>query len=96
MGQAFDAERLALRGQAFLVEGGVGRSSSGNGSYSVSGTGTAILKSDEDFPDRSLPGHLIDHKPVRRWVLGYLAVNRVLDFDQLTAASVEHWTSTPV
>jgi dipeptidyl aminopeptidase/acylaminoacyl peptidase len=40
MGQAFDAERLELRGQAFLVEEGVGRSSSGSGSYSVSGTGT--------------------------------------------------------
>ena len=40
MGQAFDAERLELRGQAFLVEGGVGRSSTGSGSYSVSGTGT--------------------------------------------------------
>ena len=30
MGQAFDAERLELRGQAFLVEGGVGRSSTGS------------------------------------------------------------------
>jgi eukaryotic-like serine/threonine-protein kinase len=40
MGQAFDADRLELRGQAFVVEGGVGRSSTGNGSYSVSGTGT--------------------------------------------------------
>jgi Tol biopolymer transport system component len=40
MGQAFDAERLELKGQAFLVEGGVGRSSTGSGSYSVSGTGT--------------------------------------------------------
>jgi serine/threonine protein kinase/Tol biopolymer transport system component len=40
MGQDFDAERLELRGQAFLVEGGVGRASPGNGAYSVSGTGT--------------------------------------------------------
>ena len=40
IGQAFDAERLELRGQPFLVEGGVGRSSTGSGSYSVSGTGT--------------------------------------------------------
>ena len=40
MGQAFDAERLEPRGQAFVVEGGVGRSSSGYGSYSVSSTGT--------------------------------------------------------
>jgi hypothetical protein len=40
MGQAFDAERLELRGQAFLVEAGVGRSSTGAGAYSVSGTGT--------------------------------------------------------
>ena len=40
MGQAFDAERLELRGQAFVVEGGVGRSSTGAGSYSLSGTGT--------------------------------------------------------
>ena len=40
MGQALDTERLELRGQAFLVEGGIGRSSTGTGSYSVSGTGT--------------------------------------------------------
>jgi serine/threonine protein kinase len=40
MGQAFDAQRLELRGQKFIVEGGVGRSSTGNGSYSLSGTGT--------------------------------------------------------
>jgi eukaryotic-like serine/threonine-protein kinase len=39
MGQAFDAERLELRGPAFPVEGGVGRSSTGSGSFSVSGTG---------------------------------------------------------
>ena len=40
MGQAFDADRLELRGQTFLVEGGVGRSSMGTGAYSVAGTGT--------------------------------------------------------
>jgi eukaryotic-like serine/threonine-protein kinase len=40
MGQAFDAERLELKGQAFVVDGGVGRSSTGTGSYSISGTGT--------------------------------------------------------
>jgi eukaryotic-like serine/threonine-protein kinase len=39
MGQTFDAERLELSGQAFLVEAGVGRSSTGFGSYSASGTG---------------------------------------------------------
>jgi dipeptidyl aminopeptidase/acylaminoacyl peptidase len=52
MGQAFDAERLELRGQAFLVEGGVGRSSTGNGSYSVSGTGTLAYAGTLSTPGR--------------------------------------------
>ena len=52
MGQAFDAERLELRGQAFLVEGGVGRSSTGTGSYSVSGTGTLAYAGTLSTPGR--------------------------------------------
>jgi serine/threonine protein kinase len=52
MGQAFDAERLELRGQAFLVEGGVGRSSTGSGSYSVSGTGTLAYAGTLSTPGR--------------------------------------------
>jgi serine/threonine protein kinase/Tol biopolymer transport system component len=52
MGQAFDAERLELRGQAFVVEGGVGRSSTGNGSYSVSGTGTLAFAGTLTTPGR--------------------------------------------
>ena len=52
MGQAFDAERLELRGQAFVVEGGVGRSSSGAGSYSVSGTGTLAYAGTLSTPGR--------------------------------------------
>jgi len=39
MGQAFDADRLELRGQAFVVEPRLGRSSLGNGAVSVSGAG---------------------------------------------------------
>jgi eukaryotic-like serine/threonine-protein kinase len=52
MGQAFDAERLELRGEAFLVEGGVGRSSLGTGSYSVSGTGTLAYAGTLSTPGR--------------------------------------------
>jgi hypothetical protein len=52
MGQAFDAERLELRGQAFLVEGGVGRSSTGTGSYSVSATGTLAHAGTLSTPSR--------------------------------------------
>ena len=52
MGQAFDAERLELRGQAFVVEGGVGRSSTGGGSYSVSGTGTLAYAGTLSTPGR--------------------------------------------
>ena len=52
MGQAFDAERLELRGQAFVVEGGVGRSSTGAGSYSVSGTGTLAYAGILSIPGR--------------------------------------------
>ena len=52
MGQAFDAERLELRGQAFLVEGGIGRSSTGAGSYSVSGTGTLAYAGTLSTPGR--------------------------------------------
>src|SRR5262249_52740825 len=39
MGQAFDAERLELRGQAFVVEGQVGLSSVTSGAASVSAAG---------------------------------------------------------
>jgi eukaryotic-like serine/threonine-protein kinase len=39
MGQAFDAERVELRGQAFVLESHIGRSSVGNGAVSVSDTG---------------------------------------------------------
>ena len=52
MGQAFDAERLELRGQAFVVEGGIGRSSTGGGSYSVSGTGTLAYAGTLSTPGR--------------------------------------------
>ena len=52
MGQAFDAERLELSGQAFVVEGGVGRSSTGYGSYSVSGTGTLAYAGALSTPSR--------------------------------------------
>ena len=52
MGQAFDADRLELRGQAFVVEGGVGRSSTGSGSYSVSGTGTLAFATTLSAPGR--------------------------------------------
>jgi serine/threonine protein kinase len=52
MGQTFDAERLELRGQAFVVEGGVGRSSTGAGSYSVSGTGTLAYAGALSTPGR--------------------------------------------
>ena len=52
MGQAFDAERLELRGQAFVVEGGVGRSSTGTGSYSLSGTGTLAYAGALSTPGR--------------------------------------------
>ena len=52
MGQAFDAERLELRGQAFVVEGGVGRASTGNGSYSVSATGTLAYAGTLSTPSR--------------------------------------------
>ena len=40
------------RGQAFLVEGGVGRSSTGSGSYSVSGTGTLAYAGALSTPGR--------------------------------------------
>jgi serine/threonine protein kinase len=53
MGQAFDAARLELQGHAFLVEGGVGRSSTGSGAYSVSGTGVLAYAG-----ALSTPGHL--------------------------------------
>jgi Tol biopolymer transport system component len=52
MGQAFDVERLELKGQAFVVEGGVGRSSTGSGSYSVSGTGTLAYAGPLSAPGR--------------------------------------------
>jgi Tol biopolymer transport system component len=39
MGQAFNLERLELSGQAFVVEGHIGRASLGNGAVSVSGAG---------------------------------------------------------
>jgi Tol biopolymer transport system component/predicted Ser/Thr protein kinase len=39
MGQAFDADRLELRGQAFVIESHVGLSSITNGAVSVSGAG---------------------------------------------------------
>ena len=52
MGQAFDAERLELRGQAFLVEGGVGRSSLGYGPFSVSGAGTLAYAGALSTPGR--------------------------------------------
>ena len=53
MGQAFDAERLELTGQAFLVEGGVGRFGAGNGiSYSVSATGTLAYAGALSTPGR--------------------------------------------
>ena len=52
MGQAFDVERLELKGQAFVVEGGVGRSSTGSGSYSVSGTGTLAYAGTLSTPGR--------------------------------------------
>ena len=53
MGQAFDADRLELSGQAFVVERGVGRSSTGAGSYSVSRTGTLAYAG-----TLSIPGQL--------------------------------------
>ena len=40
LGQRFDAERLELRGQSFLVAGRVGRSSNGYGAVSASRGGT--------------------------------------------------------
>ena len=40
MAQMFDTERLELRGQPFLVEGEIGRSSAGSGAYSLSSAGT--------------------------------------------------------
>jgi hypothetical protein len=43
MGQAFDAEHLELRGQAFILEGHVGLSSSPSGAVSVSGAGILAL-----------------------------------------------------
>jgi eukaryotic-like serine/threonine-protein kinase len=52
MGQAFDVESLELKGQAFVVEGGVGRSSTGSGSYSVSGTGTLAYAGTLSTPGR--------------------------------------------
>jgi eukaryotic-like serine/threonine-protein kinase len=52
MGQAFDVERLELKGQAFVVERGVGRSSTGSGSYSVSGTGTLAYAGTLSTPGR--------------------------------------------
>ena len=52
MGQAFDAERLELTGQAFVVEGGVGRSSTGGGTHSVSGTGTMAYAGVLSTPSR--------------------------------------------
>ena len=52
MAQAFDAGRLELRGQAFVVEGGIGRSSTGAGSYSVSGTGTLAYAGTLSTPGR--------------------------------------------
>ena len=52
MGQAFDPERLELRGQAFVVDGGVGRSSLGTGSFSVSGTGTLAYAGAISTPGR--------------------------------------------
>jgi Tol biopolymer transport system component len=52
MGQAFDGERLELKGQAFVVEGGLGRSSTGGGSYSVSDTGTLAYAGTLSIPGR--------------------------------------------
>ncbi len=52
MGQAFDVERLELTGQAFLLEEGVGRSSMGNGSYSVSAAGTMAYAGTLSTPSR--------------------------------------------
>jgi Tol biopolymer transport system component len=52
MGQAFDAERLELKGQAFVVERGIGRSSTGSGSFSVSGTGTLAYAGTLSTPGR--------------------------------------------
>jgi len=40
MSQAFDTDRLELRGEPFVVEGGIGRSSAGGGAFSLSDTGT--------------------------------------------------------
>ena len=40
LGQAFDAERLELRGQSFLIAGRVGRASNGYGAVSTSLSGT--------------------------------------------------------
>jgi eukaryotic-like serine/threonine-protein kinase len=45
MVQAFDADRRELTGQRFVVDGGIGRSSTGSGAYSVSGTGTLAYAS---------------------------------------------------
>src|SRR5262249_26020633 len=52
MAQAFDAERLELRDQPFLVERKVGRSSSGSRSYSVSATGTLAYAGALSTPGR--------------------------------------------
>src|SRR5215471_1878248 len=40
MAQAFDTDRLELKGEPFVVEGGIGRSSAGGGAFSLSDTGT--------------------------------------------------------
>jgi hypothetical protein len=52
IGQPFDAERLELRGQALPLEGGIGRSSIGTGSYSVSATGTLAYAGTLSTPGR--------------------------------------------
>jgi len=52
MAQAFHAGRLELRGQAFVVEGGIGRSSTGAGSYSLSSTGTLAYAGALSTPGR--------------------------------------------
>src|SRR4029077_10780944 len=52
MGQAFDTERLELKGQPFLVAEGVGRASTGNGSYSISATNTMAYAGTLSTPGR--------------------------------------------
>jgi Tol biopolymer transport system component len=53
MGRAFDVERLELTGQEFVVEEGIGRSSTGSGSYSVSdATGTLAYAGTLSIPSQ--------------------------------------------